>query len=585
MSHLLKSDMQNGKRIVPAAALLLVTFLLYWPTRTHELLVFDDQAYVGHNQHVLSGLSPANVRWSFTTGECSNWHPLTWLSLMTDCSLSDDPAYMCHITNTALHTVNTLLLLALLVYMTNAFGPALLTAALFALHPLHVESVAWVAERKDVLSTFFWLLTMLAYVRYARKKGVWRYLLVALLLTLGLMAKPMLVTLPCVLLLMDYWPLRRFSADGLSSRTAGATGIRPLLIEKAPLFAIAVLSSLITLLVQRREAASSLDAVPIGMRAGNANVAYVSYLQKTLWPSRLAILYPYPTELALWQTAGAALLLLGGSLFAVRMAKKRPYVIVGWLWYLGTLVPVIGIVQVGVQRFADRYTYIPLIGVFMAASWWLEDLTRRSGRLRRAGISVAVAVCLVLAAMTWRQVGRWRDPVTLNSHALAVTERNYIAHFNLAAGLAEQGNIEQARHHYSQSLAVNRQYPRAHYNMGLLLVQSGQIEEAVAHFSNAVDLNPCYLEALANLADLLEGRDRLAESLGYRARALELAPENGTLVTRQAYLHNRCGAELAGQGKYEEALRHFSAAVDLAPDLESAQRNLRQARDLLERKQ
>jgi protein O-mannosyl-transferase len=433
-----------GRRLplLLGAALALLTLAVWLPALRNGFTNLDDPYYVTANPQVLRGITRAGIAWAMTAKVASNWHPLTLLSHMLDCQLFGlDPAGH-HATSLLLHLANVLILFAVLCRMTGAAGRSAVVAALFALHPTHVESVAWVAERKDVLSALFWILAMGAWARYARQPSAGRYLLVALLMVLGLAAKPMVVTLPFALLLLDVWPLDRLHL-----------GWRRLILEKLPLLALSAASSLITLRYQQASLAP-LDVAPWSLRAANALVAYAAYLGKLFLPRHLAVFYPIPLSIPAWQAAGAALLLIAITALAVRRARREPWLLTGWLWFLGTLVPVIGLVQVGRQAMADRYLYIPSIGLFLAVVWSVAEL----GRRHRAVLATAAgAVLLALAVMTRVQIGYWSDSATLFRHALAATGDNYLAHIGLGKALMGERDCEGAAEQFRAALA---RYPR-----------------------------------------------------------------------------------------------------------------------------
>src|SRR5208337_1542954 len=437
--------MPNLSRITLICLILTaVTIGAFWQLKDNGFITYDDPAYISENPQVQGGLSRSGFLWAFSaTTVAGNWHPLTWLSHMLDCQLYGVNPRGHHLTSLFIHLVNTLLLFWVWVRLTKRLWPSALVAALFAVHPLHVESVAWAAERKDVLSAFFWLTTMWAYLRYVERPGMGRYLLLPLSFALGLMAKPMLVTEPFVLLLLDYWPLGRWPQRPVvnSGRKKGkptpGSGPHPaawrLAWEKAPLFVLAAISCLITIIMQKGAGAvASMDKLPLGARLSNALVAYVSYLVKMLWPRNLAVFYPHPLSgFPGWQIAGAGLLLAGVTALVLRGARRYPYLPVGWFWYLGTLAPVIGIVQVGAQAMADRYTYLPLIGVFIILAFGAADLGagRRPRQLAlAASFSLALLACLIFS---WRQAGYWRNSQTIFTQDLAVTGNNSIAYSNL----------------------------------------------------------------------------------------------------------------------------------------------------------
>ena len=450
--------------------LVVATFAAYWQVHEFDFVGFDDDSYIYENQQVQHGLSLDNLIWAFTTVTVSNWHPLTWLSHMLDFQLFGMDSGKHHLGNLFFHIVNTLCLLFVFKKMTGSFWKSAMVAGLFALHPLHVESVAWVSERKDVLSTFFWLLTMWAYLVYVKRPSLPRYVPVVLFFVLGLMAKPMLVTLPFVLLLLDYYPLNRLSFPLLSEKYK-VKGFATLVLEKLPLIILAVLSSVMTYYAQQKGGAvATLDGIPLSLRIANSLVAYISYIGKMIYPAHLACLYPFSKMLPWWKVAAAGLVLVAITVMTFRSARKRPYMIVGWLWYLGTLVPVIGIVQVGSQSMADRYTYVSLIGIFIMIAWGIPELI--SGiRLKRTGLPVAaVALLCVLWGLTWHQAGYWRDSQTLFEHALSVTSENDTMHYDLANAYKNQGRLDQAVPHYLQTLRIKPDHEKAHNNLGSALL-------------------------------------------------------------------------------------------------------------------
>jgi protein O-mannosyl-transferase len=407
--------------------LALATFIAFWQVTYADFINYDDWNYVAENSHIQNGLTLEGIEWAYTTGYASNWHPLTWISHMVDVQLFGLQPGWHHLTNLLFHLVNTVLLFLVLHQMTKALWRSVFVVALFALHPLHVESVAWVAERKDVLSTFFWMLTMGMYVSYVGRPRLARYVGLLCCFALGLMAKPMLVTLPFVLLLLDYWPLQRLGQKNTAPHVKAPVQvpisqwslIPPLLTEKIPFFALATLSSIVTYLVQRHGGAmEAFEALSPSARIANAFVSYITYMVKMLWPVNLAVLYPHPTGWPLWQVLGSVVILIAITVVAIRGIKKRPYVAVGWLWYVGTLVPVIGIVQVGMQAMADRCTYVPLIGLFIIVAWGVPDLLKKWSFRKEALIALPGLCLLFLFLLTWRQVGYWQNSIALYDHTL-----------------------------------------------------------------------------------------------------------------------------------------------------------------------
>jgi hypothetical protein len=470
----------------PSIGLTLViacTFAVYWQVTDHALILLDDHRYVNR---ALEGLTYESVIWAFTSYEVSNWHPLTWLSHMLDAEIFGMHPGGAHATNLLLHLAGTCLLYLALSRMTRAPWRSLIVSALFALHPLHVEPVAWVAERKDVLSGVFFMLTLWAYARYAERPGSWgRYLPVALFFSLGLMAKAMLVTLPCVLLLLDIWPLRRLRLDRLSS-------LGRLVIEKLPLFVLALAAGFLTFAAQRAgNALPDLAWLPLHTRILNAALAYVGYLGKAFWPVGLAVYYPHPREaLTLGAGLGAVALLVLISSWVLLLGRKRPYLPVGWFWYLGMLAPVIGLVQIGGQAMADRYTYLPLIGLFVAGVWGVHDLAARLRVPAPLFVPLSVALMLALAVSTWLQVGRWRDSETLFKHTLAVTSDNIRIHELLGMHLAGTGRLEEAIAEYSEALRIEPGFNRARFHLGEALARKGDLEAAAAKLQEVLRVEP-----------------------------------------------------------------------------------------------
>jgi len=543
--------------------LALITVLVYWPVRHADFLVFDDPDYVTYNSHVQAGLTWAGVKWAFTSWYASNWHPLTWLSHMLDSSLFGPNASASHIINVLFHTANVLLLFLLLYRATNKLWPAAFVAALFAWHPLHVESVAWVSERKDVLSTFFGLLSLLAYVGYAQKFKVQSskfnvdYVLAIVFFALGLMAKPMLVTLPFVMLLLDFWPLERIRSFATVTDRARAQ-YASLLFEKIPFFALTIASSIITYLAQRGEAVMSFEQRPLGLRLANAAVAYVEYLAKTFWPAHLAVIYPLPHEIPSWQVVATALLLTGVTVFAWCMRRNAPYLLVGWLWFLGTLVPVIGIVQVGGQALADRYAYVPLIGIFLAITWGAADLIARFRVQTALTAAIAAVVLMGSAAATERQLTFWDNSEKLFRHALDITTGNAIAHVNLGVAL-EQDHREDALVEYRKALDLAPGLFQVHNNLANLLSETGDRENAAHEYEEALRLNPNAAMAHLNFGKLLSDMGQFDAAMGEYTKAEQLAPYD----YRPQY---QMGKVYLRHGDGAEAVKHFRAALQFSPN-------------------
>ncbi|MEW6378199.1 MAG: tetratricopeptide repeat protein [bacterium] len=531
--------------------LVLATYLAFAQVLGCGFVNFDDDQFVTANHHVRAGLTFQGIKWAFTTRHGGNCNPLAWLSHMMDCQLYGLNPGGHHLTSLLLHLLNTLLLFWVLNLATGSLWPSALVAALFALHPLHVESVAWIAERKDVLSTFFWMLTLGAWVRYVRRPALGRYLSVFLLFCLGLLAKPMLVSLPFVLLLLDYWPLHRFQTTGMPR------SLIRLLLEKVPLLAFSAFWSLLTLSAQHQAGAvASLEAIPFTARLINAVVSYGSYLARVFWPHNLAVFYPHPVTWPLWHVAASGLLLAGLTALAIGTVRNHPCLIVGWLWYLGTLVPVIGLVQVGRQGMADRYTYVPVIGLFIMAAWTIPGLLS-AWRYRRVFLaSSAAGVLVVLMIFTWRQTGYWKSSFTLFQHALEVTADNYLAHYNLGVALADAGRYEEAAIHYIAATRIKPDYACAHNNLGIVLTRQEKLTEAETHYREALRIKPDWDKAHYNLGVVLATQGKFEEAKAHYARALQLNPG-------YARAHYSLGIILSREGKEQEAAIHYARAREL----------------------
>jgi Flp pilus assembly protein TadD len=582
-------------------ALLLVaaTLAIYWPVVSFDFVHLDDPVYVSENPQVLGGLSWANVRWAFSTVEGGSWHPLTWLSLLLDGQFFGRKPGGYHAVNVLLHGINTLLLFGLLRQMTGAVWRSAAVAALFALHPLHVESVAWISERKDVLSTAFWLLTLWAYAQYAARRGLagdqagrpavgagrW-YVATFGLFVLGLMSKPMLVTVPFVMLLLDYWPLARFGRRPSGCPTGSPDRVAPvsqlgygfslsalpgLLWEKMPFFALSAVASAVTIWAQQKsEAVVSLQSMSLTWRGVNAVVAYARYLGKTFWPVDLAVFYPHQQTWDVLLVVVAGALLVGLSVLMLRFGRRCPYLITGGFWFVGTLVPVIGLVQVGAQSMADRYTYVPLIGLFIALVWGAGALATtwpEGSGLRRA---VGLAAGLVLMACALRTAGQlryWQNSETLFRHALAVTQQNAVAHGSLGSFLVAQGRFEEAAEQSRLSLAINPESTEALNNLGLACAGLGRWDEAVASHRAALRLKPADASALNSLGLALANQGKLAEAVEQFHASLKVRPDSPDVL-------NNLGLALACQGRTDEAIEHYHRVLKIKPDSDRALNNL-----------
>ena len=580
-----------------------ITFTVYLQTGDHQFINFDDPSYVTENIHVSSGITGRNIIWALTSVDAFNWHPITWLSHMADVQFYGLNPRGHHLTNVMIHSVSSLLLLFLLFRCTGSLWQSAFVAALFALHPLHVESVAWVAERKDVLSAFFWFLTLLFYAEYVMKQKHSMYILTLISFMLGLMAKPMLVTLPMVMLLMDYWPLDRYRHGDREHGLRQLSGrVRPLIKEKIPFFACSLLSGIITIYAQHKGGAtSSLEALPFSFRIENALVAYVKYIIKTFWPNDLAVLYPITPLLPLWQVIGSFLVLLLISAVAIRARYRHPSFAMGWFWFLVTLLPVIGLIQVGGQSMADRYTYLPVIGLFIMVAWGVPELTKGLQFRKSILVLLAGAVIMASAALTWQQLGYWRDSISLYQHALHVTSGNYVIHYNLGVDLAGKGELDEAIQNYQAAIRIKPNYKEAHNNLGFVLAKKGELDAAIKEYREALLISPNDIKALCNLGDVFVQKGDLDTAIQEYQIALQTDTQNAEVHIKlgnalaqrvdldaaiQEYLaairinpdsfesHNNLGVTLANKGRLDIAIQEYRAALRINPDNADAHNNL-----------
>ena len=510
--------------------------VVYWPVRLFPFVNTDDPVYVTANARVLGGLSWSNIQWALSEARVPYWHPLTFLSHMLDVQLYARNAGGHHATSVILHIVTAVLLFGLMLQMTGKPGRSAVVAALFGLHPLRVESVAWIAERKDVLSTLLWIATTWAYVRYVRKPETRRYALVVVLFALGLMAKPMIVTLPFALLLLDYWPLGRLDFDTASQRR-DTVSLRAALSEKIPLFILAALGSMVTFSAQRDVGAvNSLDAIPFSLRLANALQSYVAYIGDLFWPVRLAAIYPYPPAIDPLGLTFAVVVLAVITTAAFLTRRRWPYLLVGWLWYLGTLLPVIGLVQVGPQARADRFTYIPHIGLLMMVAWGLPDLVGRIPNLRPILAPLAAAAVVACAVISRSQVAHWQSSTALWEHTLAVTRDNGVAHYNLGAELAGKGENDEAIRHLTEAVRLAPDFASAHNRLGLALARRGDYTGATAQLAEVVRLMPASSEAYSNLGVSLAREGKNAEAIEAFSQAVLLNPQDVEAKRRLEFL-------------------------------------------------
>ncbi len=615
--------MNVSKKPLWLALLLAVgTAILYWPVIGHQFIGYDDNQYLVQNWHIQSGLTWRAISWAFSSGYASNWHPLTWISHLLDWQFFGSNPMGHHLANLILHALNSVLLFVLLHQMTRATWRSAFVAALFAWHPLHVESVAWAAERKDVLCAFFWILTLMAYTQYARKKTVAKnrwiesgivgepasstkfhplpggegrgegerkdaaghsqgsgttfyYGLSLLLFALALMSKPMAVTLPFVLLLVDFWPLERlpiFSKASAPTAESGAASrkqnLKALILEKLPFFGLAMAASIITFRVQQAGGAvNSLQSAPFALRFENAFLAYLRYLGKTVWPTRLAVLYPLSSHLPMVAVVSAVVLFLLICAAAFWSARRAPYVLSGWFWFAGTLVPVIGIIQVGAQSMADRYTYLPSIGLFIVLAWGAVDLLSKVPPARNVLAGAAVIVLAALCVVTRHQLAYWQNGEILFRHAIAVTDHNYLAYSSLGTCLEEEGHLDDALQCAAESVQMQPKFPEGHYNLGTLLSHAGKTDEAIQQFEIALKQYPRFADAENNLGKAYQTEGKLDEAATYLARAHADSPNDPEI------LYNM-GSVLLEQSKLPEAAERFSEALKIMPEHADAHGNL-----------
>ena len=571
------------------------TFIAFWQVNHCDFIHYDDDSYVAKNSYIQDGITVKGIQWAFTTDYCENWHPLTWISHMLDVQLFELKPQGHHLTNLLFHIANSLLLFVVFNRMTKALWQSAFVAALFALHPLHVESVAWVAERKDVLSTFFWMLTIGAYCSYVERPTLQRYLLVLLFFVLGLMAKPMLVTLPFGLLLLDFWPLKRFEqkkstpeewtevnklesgkkrkrkskeeylVKGAAKAEESADHkyrwalFYPLLWEKIPLFFLVALSSIVTYIVQQKGGAVlTLEAFPLSVRIENAFVSYITYIGKMIWPGNLAVFYPHPGLWPHWNVIGAVFPLVSVTLIVIWTAKRHPYLITGWFWYLGTLVPVIGLVQVGEQARADRYTYIPLVGLFIIVAWGIPELLK-GWRYRKETLFLSSALALsCLFVVTWTQVGYWRNSITLFEHTIKVTEHNIIAYNTRAGAYGRLGNHRQAIEDSNKAIELNPKYAEAYNTRAVAYGSLGNHRQAIEDYNKAIELNPKYAMAYNNRAVAYGSLGNHRQATEDYNKAIELNP-------KYPMAYNNRGNAYERLGDHRQAIEDYNKAIELNP--------------------
>lgn len=565
------------KRPLSAVAILIiVTVLAYWPVTRAGFINYDDNDYVTENPRVQNGLTWKGVVWAFTSNHASNWHPLTWLTHMLDVECFGKSAVGPHCVNLGMHVANTVLLFLLLKRFTKAHWRSLVVAGLFGLHPTHVESVAWVSERKDVLSALFFMLTLLAYEKYSSASRlkltsdvqsagrVW-YWVTLVVFALGLMSKPMLVTLPCLMLLLDWWPLSRIPEG--ESKLRVRTMLR-LALEKLPFFVLSAISCVLTTWAQQK-AIQPLEHLGLADRAANALVAYAQYLGKMIWPTNLALPYLHPGRWPETQVWFSVALIGAGCLLAIIMIRKRPYIFTGWFWYLGMMVPVIGIVQVGIQAMADRYTYLPFIGVFIALVWGAHEVGSQWKYARYARQVIAIGWLAACGVLTYQQAMRWRDGETLFKHSAAVTDGNYVALGNVGGVMFETRRLDEAMEYYQRSYRTNPNYAEAVNSIGAILASRGDVT-AIDWFRKTLDLQPNHADALFNMGNALAKTGDSAEAARFYQMALNVRPDNFEA-------RNNLGNNLIKTGKIEDAIREYRLALEYNPDAAIIHKNLGEA--------
>jgi len=554
----------NKSVFVIYAGLALVTFIGLGPVIKNEFLNYDDDEYITENPNIASGLSIQSVTWAFTTSYASNWHPVTWLSHILDCQLFGLDSRWHHLSSLLLHTANTLLLFYILRRMTGATWRSAFVAIAFAIHPLHVESVAWAAERKDLLSGFFFMLTIIAYIRYAERPTIAKYLPVVLFFSLGLMSKPMLVTLPFVLLLLDYWPLQRLQWKPAINRRGNS--VWKLAVEKIPLFILAACSSAITVIIQRGTGAViTLERYPLDIRICNAIISYLGYIVKMFYPVRLAIFYPLqPYNIPKWQPIVSLLALIIITAAVIYRARRQRYLPVGWLWYVGTLIPVIGLVQVGSQAMADRYTYLPSIGIFIIVAWGAAELALKVP-LRRIVLTILGAtIVTTMLICTKLQLRHWRNNFTVYEHALAVTEENFNILYNYGHALSKRGRFKEAAEQLEKALRLCPREPDTYNNLGSALKETGKIKEAIEIWRKALVLDPNHKLAHFQLGLTLSQQGNYEEAIYHLQEALRVEP-------KWPEAHYHLGGTYILQGRLDLAALQCAEAVRLKPDFLAAQ--------------
>ncbi|MBM4305647.1 MAG: tetratricopeptide repeat protein [Deltaproteobacteria bacterium] len=551
-------------QLITCLFLILITLAAYWKVQHNDFINLDDNLYITDNPYIKKGWTTDNLLWAFTNAHACHWHPMTWLSHMLDVELFGLHPGGHHMVSLIFHVVNSLLLFFLFQKMTGEVWKCALIAGLFALHPLRVESIAWAAERKDVLSVFFFFLTIYTYLHYIEKIKFRRYLLTLLSFAMALMSKPMVVTLPFVLLLLDYWPLGRFQ----SKKKERWHPMIQLTIEKIPFFLFTFVMSIFTVVNHLQGGAvTPFDKLPFSIRIGNAFISYIRYIWKMLCPNELAVFYPHPIHLPLWEVIGAILLIIFITIVVIAFRREHPYLAIGWFWYLGTLIPVIGLVQAGTQAMADRFTYIPMVGLFLMISFGIPNIFMRRGFTRIILIPSGIFIFLILAILSAIQVGRWQNSVTLFTHTLNVTSNNYLIHNNLGVTLMRQGKYPEALFHLKKAMEIKPNYADAYHNLGTLLLLQGNEKEALDHFTLALEYNPKKAETHSSIGGILAKQEKFKEALFHFSEAVRLNKEDGEA-------HYNLGTILLQQGKTQEGVYYLNQSLETLPENPKTHHNL-----------
>ena len=590
------------------------TICIYWNVNKYDFVSIDDNLYITENKYVNQGFSLNNIIWAFKIDdkERTYWHPVTWLSHMLDCHLYGLNPGMHHRTNLIFHVLNSLLLFIVFNSMSREVWKSAFIAAIFALHPINVESVAWIAERKNVLSTFFWLLIILFYIRYTKKTNFLRYFQVLLLFIIGLMAKPMLITIPFVLLLLDYWPIRRMSFEKIDTENKAAGYLKSpfflLFYEKIPFFLLSACSAYISILsLKQYKNIITIETVSMQLRIANAFLSYIKYIWKIIFPVDFAFFYPYPTSLSAWQPGLSALLLLFVCFFSIQRFKKSPYLITGWFWFLGVLIPVIGIKQAGLwPAMADRWMYVPGIGIYIIITWGISDAVTNQIIKKKVLPILSIMILSVLMISTYHQVQYWEKSTKLYEHAINVTDGNYIAYYNLGTEMTFQGKNQAAIAYYIEALRIKSDYANAHINLGNLLAVKGEYKKALNHFFKALRTKPHNEQIYIGIGNILYKHNKYNKAINYYIKAINCHPKKQDVLygiyfnLASAYMHqeefkkaalnyfkalkikpddmlshNNLGIVLASQGRYKEAASHFLYVLRIDPGNKNAKNNLK----------